>query len=104
MGFVDLDFHDYDIARWFGPDATMRHAKVVLSRAKALEDARAKHSSVSDRLSVTTHAGGIHHMVELSVIGGNGVQVAKAHEFGAFNERAGEWVDGHHAMRDAAYA
>lgn len=114
MGFVsvkpDLDLL---VALKFGAMATRPAAKRVESKARMLAVAKAKHSSVADRIDISTHAAGIHHSVILSVHGRDESQIASYLEFGYFNRwlehkygihspRA--WMPGLFIMSEAKYA
>lgn len=91
-----------DIAQMYGPAVTRREADIIAGKAKSLADARAKHSSVADRIDISAHANGTHHAVIMSVHGRDGKQVATHLEFGYFNEWAQRRLPGMHIMRDAA--
>lgn len=93
-----------EVAERFGATVTRRHALVVAGKAKALADARAKRSSVADRIDVTVRPGAAQDTrVLLSVIGRNGEQIAAHLEFGYFNKWAQRRLAGLHIMRDAAF-
>lgn len=105
MGYVKLkpkDRMQVDVCQLFGAPATKRKADMVAARAKALADARAKHSSVADRIDISVHGSGTHHAVIMSVRGRDGSQIATHLEFGYFNDWAQRWLPGMHIIRDAA--
>ncbi|KAA8827247.1 hypothetical protein [Bifidobacterium myosotis] len=115
MGYVRLKPPERlqpDIAIMFGAKATRPTGVKIEAKAKALADAKAKHSSVADRIDIGSHAYGSHTEVVMSVIGRNGEQVASHLEFGYFNNwltnkygpgdpRA--WMPGLHIMSEARY-
>lgn len=104
MGYVRLR-HDLNlqIAMRFGGKATAPHAEKVEARAKALANARAVHSSVADRIDLSTHAHGTHNSVIMSVTGRNGAQIASYLEFGYFNDWAQRKLPGKFIMSEAKY-
>ena len=114
MGFVSVKPNlDLLVALRFGADATAPPARRVESKARALAVEKAKHSSVADRIDVSTHAMGIHHSVVLSVHGRDGSQIASYLEFGYFNRwlenkygihSPSAWMPGLFIMSEAKYA
>ena len=97
MGYVSVrPGLDRLIAQRFGAKATKPVAERVASRARMLAVAKAKHSSVADRIDVTVHAYGTHHAVVMSVIGRDGTQVASFLEFGYFNR----WLENKYGIKD----
>lgn len=104
MGYVRIDPHiGTKVADRFGPRITRDHANRIQVRAKALADARAKHSSVADRIDLSVHHHGTDHRVVLSVRGRDGSQIASFLEWGYHNVRADRDMPGLHIMRDAAF-
>lgn len=98
MGYVRLKpkrVLEFDMIRLFGAEATRPTALKVEAKAKALADAKAKHSSVAGRIEIGAHAHGSHHSVELSVIGRDGSQVASHLEFGYFNR----WLEAKYGIK-----
>ncbi len=72
MGYVKLKparVLNRDMAILFGAEATRPVAEKVEAKAKALADMKAKHSSVADRIDISTHAHGTHTAVIMSVTG-----------------------------------
>ena len=69
----------------FGAEATRPVAEKVEAKAKALADMKAKHSSVANRIDISTHAHGTHTAVIMSVKGRDGSEIASHLEFGYFN-------------------
>lgn len=117
MGYVRLKPKrqlEFDMIRLFGAEATRPAAARIEAKAKALADAKAKHSSVADRIDISTHAYGSHHTVVLSVIGRDKkTQVASHLEFGYFNrwlelkygiKSPRAWMPGLFIMSEARYA
>lgn len=104
MGYVRLR-HDLNlqIAMRFGGKATAPHAEKVEARAKALANARAVHSSVADRIDISTHAHGTHTSVIMSVLGRDNSQIAAHLEFGYFNKWAQRHLPGKFIMSEAKY-
>ena len=94
------------VAEVFGPEVTRAEGRRVLARAKGLAAAAAvgrnPGHSVADRISFGIKYHGIDTTVGMTVIGRDGSDVTKAHEFGAWNDRAGRFVEGHHVMQKAA--
>lgn len=94
------------VAEAFGPEITRREGRKVMARAKTIADAAAigrnPGHSVAGRLEFGMEYHGIDTTVGLTVIGRDGTDVTLAHEFGAFNEQAGTFVEGHHVMQRAA--
>lgn len=59
MGYVNLkpaNVLNRDMAILFGAEATRPVAEKVEAKAKALADMKAKHSSVANRIDISTHA------------------------------------------------
>lgn len=96
------------VAEEFGPEITRREARRVMARAKAIANAEAvgrnPGHSVADRIEFGIKYHGIDTTVGMTVIGRDGSDVTLAHEFGAVNEQAGRFVEGHHVMQQAAAA
>lgn len=101
-----------DIAILFGGEATRPTALKVEAKAKALADVKAKHSSVADRIDISTHAHGSHTAVLMSVRGRDGSQIAPHLEFGYFNrwlehkygiKSPRAWMPGLFIMSEAKY-
>lgn len=99
------------VAMEFGPAITDREASKVMARAKALAVTAAigrnPGHSVADRISFSKQYFGVDTLVVMSVLGrkdknGHRPNVSAAHEFGAYNVRAGRFVPGHHIMQRAA--
>lgn len=70
MGYVKLKparVLNRDMAILFGAEATRPVAEKVEAKAKGLADVKAKHSSVADRIDISTHAHGTHTAVIMSV-------------------------------------
>ncbi|OZG68276.1 hypothetical protein [Bifidobacterium eulemuris] len=98
MGYVKLKPQkqlNIEVALAFGAEVTRPKALKVAARAKALADAKAKHSSVADRIDISVHGVGIHHAVVMSVTGRDGSQVAGHLEFGYFNK----WLENKYGIR-----
>lgn len=91
------------VANHFGGKATEPYAMRVEARARALADARAKHSSVADRIDISTHAHGTHNSVVMSVRGRDGSQIASYLEYGYFNLWAQRNLPGMYIMSEAKY-
>ena len=75
MGYVKLKparVLNRDMAILFGAEATRPVAEKVEAKAKGLADVKAKHSSVADRIDISTHAHGTHTAVIMSVKGRDG--------------------------------
>lgn len=105
MGSVNLKPGlDGDIARMFGAEATRPTGERIEAKAKALADAKAKHSSVADRIDIGSHAAGMHTNVTMSVLGRDKSQIASHLEFGYFNVWAQRRLPGMHIMAEAKYA
>lgn len=88
MGYVNLkpaNVLNRDMAILFGAEATRPVAEKVEAKAKALADMKAKHSSVANRIDISTHAHGTHTAVIMSVKGRAGSEIASHLEFGYFN-------------------
>lgn len=113
MGYVRLHPKlSTEVALRYGRDITQPYAMRRLGKAKALADARAKHSSVAGRISLTVrpnHTQGwrLVMSVEGRVMNVEGrdipyPQVASALEFGYFNTWANRRLPGMHIMRDTA--
>lgn len=105
MGFVHVDRNiGSRVARLYGPEITLQHANKIAAKAKALADARAKRSSVANRVEVTGGHAPQDHQVWLSVTGRNGAEVASALEWGyKLHGDPNRHIDGKHIMRDAAF-
>lgn len=96
----------------FGAKATEPVGLKVEAKAKGLADAKAKHSSVADRIDISHHAHGSHTAVVMSVMGRDGSQIASHLEFGYFNRWLEHkygiksplaWMPGLHIMSEAKY-
>ena len=93
MGYVRLKPNlNLVIADKFGGTATRPHALKVEAKAKALADAKAKHSSVAGDIDISMHAHGTHTAVVMSVTGRDGRQIASHLEFGYYNR----WLERKH--------
>lgn len=115
MGYVKLKparVLNRDMAILFGAEATRPVAEKVEAKAKGLADVKAKHSSVADRIDISTHAHGIHTAVIMSVSGRDGSEIASHLEFGYFNrwlehkygiKSPSAWMPGLHIMSEAKY-
>lgn len=94
------------VAEEFGPELTRREGRKIMARARGLANAAAvgrnPGHSVADRIEFGIKYHGIDTTVGMTVIGRDGSDVTKAHEFGAWNEQAGKFVEGHHVMQKAA--
>ena len=82
------------------------------AKAKGLADVKAKHSSVADRIDISTHAHGTHTAVIMSVKGRDGSEIASHLEFGYFNrwlehkygiKSPSAWMPGLFIMSEAKY-
>lgn len=97
MGYVKITPGlNFLILQRFGAKATKPAAARVASSAKMLAAAKAKHSSVADRINITVHAYGTHHAVIMSVNGRDGEQIASFLEFGYFNR----WLEHKYGIKD----
>lgn len=104
MGYVRVNHNvGTEVAERFGPRITRDHANRIRGRARVLADARAKRSSVSDRIDLTVHHHGTDHRVVMSVHGRDGSQIASFLEWGYHNVRADRRIPGLHILRDAAF-
>ncbi|NEG55467.1 hypothetical protein [Bifidobacterium platyrrhinorum] len=115
MGYVKLKSPkrlNTDIAILFGAKATEPIGLKVEAKAKGLADAKAKHSSVADRIDISHHAHGSHTAVVMSVKGRDKSQIASHLEFGYFNRWLEHkygiksplaWMPGLHIMSEAKY-
>lgn len=105
MSFAHVDRNiGSRVAQLFGPGITLEHANKIAARARVLADARAKRSSVSNRVEVTQGRLPQDHQVWLSVTGRNGAEVASALEWGyKLHGDQKRQIDGKHIMRDAAF-
>lgn len=115
MGYVKLKparVLNCDMAILFGAEATRPIGLKVEAKAKALADVKAKHSSVADRIDISTHAHGTHTAVIMSVSGRDGSEIAPYLEFGYFNrwlehkygiKSPAAWMPGLHIMSEAKY-
>lgn len=107
MGYVRLKKSlNKDVAQLFGGKATRPYGERCLAKARALANARAKHSSVAGDIDLSLHGHGTHTAVIMSVQGRHADgspsgEVASHLEFGAYNTWAGRWIPGKHIMRDA---
>ena len=71
MGYVKLKparVLNRDMAILFGAEATRPVAEKVEAKAKGLADVKAKHSSVADRIDISTHAHGTHTAVIMRAV------------------------------------
>ncbi|MCO6558484.1 MAG: hypothetical protein J6575_03485 [Bifidobacterium sp.] len=91
------------IAEQFGPKATRFFAEQIAAKARMLADARAKRSSVSDRINVEHGNRPQDARVVMSVRGGDGSEVAAHLEWGYVNARSGKRIPGKHILRDATF-
>lgn len=115
MGYVRLKPPkrlNTDVAILFGADVTRPVGARIETKAKAIANAKAKHSSVADDISISAHAYGSHTAVVMSVTGRDGSEVASHLEFGYFNNWLSNkygwkdpraWMPGLHIMSEAKY-
>lgn len=90
-------------AEQFGPAATLHFAKQIEAKARALADARAKRSSVADRIHIEPGNRPSDTRVVMSVTGRDGSEVAPHLEWGYRNHASGRMVPGKHILRDATF-
>lgn len=115
MGYVNLkpsNVLNRDMAILFGAEATRPIGLKIEAKAKALADVKAKHSSVANRIDISTHAHGTHTAVIMSVKGRDGSEIASHLEFGYFNrwlehkygiKSPSAWMPGLFIMSKAKY-